>query len=101
MRKHAITLLKPFRRERDWSLSHRALRIALPVMQSSLRLAPERGETNTDVERVSLKYPQARRQIKRGLPTRKNQDFEATPVFSQSRINTAVGDMTAAVFVNL
>jgi hypothetical protein len=44
MRKHAITLLKPFRRERDWSLSHRAPGIALPVMQSSLRLARERGE---------------------------------------------------------
>jgi hypothetical protein len=30
-----------------------------------------------------------------------NQDFEVAPVSSQSPINTAVGDMTAAVFVNL
>jgi len=36
-----------------------------------------------------------------GLPVQKNQDFEAAPVFSQSPINTAVGDMSAAVFVNL
>jgi hypothetical protein len=35
------------------------------------------------------------------LPARENQDFDATPVFSQSPINSAVGDMTATVFVNL
>jgi hypothetical protein len=46
--------------------------------------------------------PQARRRSKKwGLPARENQDFEATPVFSQSPINTAIGDMSAAVFVNL
>jgi hypothetical protein len=45
--------------------------------------------------------PQARRQIEMGLPARENLDFDATPVFSQSPINTAIGDMTAAVFVNL
>jgi hypothetical protein len=42
-------LLKPFGRERDWSLSHRAPGGLLPVMPSSLRLANECGETNTNV----------------------------------------------------
>jgi hypothetical protein len=44
---------------------------------------------------------QARRQIKMGLPARENQDFEVAPVFSQSPINTAIGDLSATVFVNL
>jgi hypothetical protein len=72
------------------------------VVPSSLRLARERGETNNNVERVLWNDPQARRQIKMGLPARENRDFEANPVFSQSPINTALGDMpAAAAFVNL
>ena len=45
--------------------------------------------------------PQAPDVAKWGLPARENQDFEATPVFSQSAINIAIGDMTSAVFVSL
>jgi hypothetical protein len=40
-------------------------------------------------------------QIKWGLPAPENQDLKATRVFFQSPINTAIGDMIAAVFVNL
>jgi hypothetical protein len=36
-----------------------------------------------------------------GLPAQENQDFEVAPVSSQSPMNTAVGDMSAPIFVNL
>jgi hypothetical protein len=50
---------------------------------------------------TGLRRSRTDREAKWGLPARENQDFEATPVFSQSPINTAIRDMTAAVFVNL
>jgi hypothetical protein len=38
----------------------------------------------------SANDPQARRRLKMGPSGGKNQDFEATPVFSQSPIKTAI-----------
>jgi hypothetical protein len=63
--------------------------------RASLRLARERGETTNNVERVSLERST-------GAQTGKNGPSGAgRSISSQSPINTAVGDMTVAVFVNL
>jgi hypothetical protein len=51
------------------------------------------------MERVSLELIHGAHIAKNGAV--QDQDFEAGPKFSQSPISTAVGDMTAAVFVNL
>src|SRR5262245_36585453 len=45
--------------------------------------------------------PRARSRQKRGPAGGENQDFEAALLVSQSPINTAVRDMSTAVFVNL
>jgi hypothetical protein len=63
---------------------------ALPVVPISLRLARERGETNNNVERVSLERSTGVQTGKLGVFRRgKIKIFKLTAAFSQSAINPA------------